>query len=413
MYRSLLFILALLVITPTTSLQAQNVLDRISTVARADGKGFVTRFHLDEKPDSFIVNQPSPDLIQVGIYHAEVDTADLQLPPEMPSFKDYELYRIPYGYGIDIHLNQDVFLEAMAYTDMNGKDLLLGLKESSKMKVSLISDRNEAIDWLRMSTPDNALETNGIDLEYVYAKDKQRFDVVVLDAGHGDWEPGAIGYKGVREKDITLAITKKVGQYIEENMPGVKVVYTRDADKYLTLEQRGQIANKHEGDLFISIHCNSFPKNQRVRGTEVYFLGSGKSKTAFDVMMRENSVVKFENPEANVEIPEEELLIYELANIGYQATSQQIAVMIEEQFKDRARRKSRGVKQEGFQVLYQASMPAVLVEVGFITNPSEQRFLTSDYGQSIIASAIYRAVRDYKVDLERSENTNFTTSRSN
>ena len=130
-------------------------------------------------------------------------------------------------------------------------------------------------------------------------------------------------------------------------------------------------------------------------------------------MMRENSVVKIEDPEARVEIPEEELLIYELANSGYQATSQQIAVMIAEQFKDRARRKSRGVKQAGFQVLYQASMPAVLVEVGFITNPSEQRFLTSDYGQSIIASAIYRAVRDYKLDVERSETTSFTTSRSN
>ena len=127
-------------------------------------------------------------------------------------------------------------------------------------------------------------------------------------------------------------------------------------------------------------------------------------------MMRENSVVKLEDQNARVEIPEEDLLIYELANSGYMATSQQIAVMIEDQFKNRAQRKSRGVKQAGFQVLYQASMPAVLVEVGFITNPSEQRFLTSDYGQSIIASAMYRAIRDYKVNIQKNDLNGLTTS---
>ncbi len=412
MKRNWILLLAILIVAPHSVLHAQNTLDRISTVARKDGKGFVIRYHLDASLDSFIINQPSADLIQMGIYHSELDTANLKLPPEMPSFRDIELYKIPNGFGVDIHLGEEVYLEGTAYLDANGKDLLLGLKNSNKFRLNLIADRNDPIDWVQLSTPANALETDGSNIEYVYSKNKQRFDVVVLDAGHGEWEPGSIGHKGYKEKDITLAITKKLGKYIEENLPDVKVIYTRDSDKYLTLEERGQFANKVEGDLFISIHCNSFPQNKRVRGTEVYFLGSGKSQTAFDVMMRENSVVKFEDPNARVEIPEEELLIYELANSGYQATSQQLAVMIEDQFKNRAQRKSRGVKQAGFQVLYQASMPAVLVETGFISNPSELRFLTSDYGQSIIASAIYRAVRDYKVDYERSE-APAITSRSN
>ncbi|NGP88187.1 N-acetylmuramoyl-L-alanine amidase [Aliifodinibius halophilus] len=243
------------------------------------------------------------------------------------------------------------------------------------------------------------------DSNYSKFKDKLKFDVVVIDPGHGGHDPGSIGYRNVKEKDIVLDIAKKVGDYIKEYLPDVKVVYTRDDDTFVGLQERGSIANKAEGDLFVSLHCNSFSSRQP-HGTEVYFLGLEKSETALEVMKRENRLVRADNDTEQKELTQEELLIYELANSGYIASSERIAGMLEHQLDDRAQRRSRGVKQARFVVLYHASMPAVLVESGFISNPSEARYLTSDYGQSIIASAIFRSIRNYKKKYEKSQHFN-------
>ncbi|PAU93751.1 N-acetylmuramoyl-L-alanine amidase [Aliifodinibius salipaludis] len=222
-----------------------------------------------------------------------------------------------------------------------------------------------------------------------------KFDVVVIDPGHGGHDPGSIGHRNVKEKDIVLDISKKVGDYINEYMPNVKVVYTRETDKFIELEERGSIANEAEGDLFISIHCNSHTSHQPY-GTELYFLGLERSESALEVMKRENKVVRANNDTEQRELSQEELLVYELANSSYIAASEQIAGMMEYQFDERAQRHSRGVKQGRFVVLYHASMPAVLIETGFISNPSEARYLTSDRGQTYIASAIFRAIRNFK-----------------
>ena len=215
-------------------------------------------------------------------------------------------------------------------------------------------------------------------------------------------DPGNIGYRNIEEKDVVLSISKKLGSYIEEYLPDVKVIYTRETDRYVDLEERGSIANRAEGDLFISIHADGWTSSS-VYGSSVFFLGLHRSDAAFEVMKRENSVFTAHSEEL-FNLTEEDLLIYELAHSGYIATSERIAYMIEDQFRTRANRKSRGVKQAGFVVLYQASMPAVLIETGFLSNPAEQRFLTSDYGQSIIASAIFRAIRDYKIEYEKNQN---------
>nr|WP_286670584.1 N-acetylmuramoyl-L-alanine amidase [Fodinibius salsisoli] len=229
-----------------------------------------------------------------------------------------------------------------------------------------------------------------------------KFDVVVLDPGHGGHDPGTIGHGGIQEKDIVLDIAKKVGDYIKSNMPGVKVVYTRDDDTFIELEERGSIANRHEGDLFVSIHCNA-AHSRRAYGSEVYFLGLERSKTALEVMKRENKVVRANDDVEQKQLSQEDLLIYELANSGYISTSERIAGMLEHQFDDRAQRHSRGVKQARFVVLYHASMPAVLVETGFISNPDEGRYLSTEYGQNIISSAIFRAIRDYKEKTEQTQ----------
>ena len=384
----------------SSDLFAQNVLDRVSNTGRSDGLGYVVRYHLSAPVDSFEIIQPANDLIQMVLYDQDLDTTGLQLPERSEKLKEVRLYELEYGYGVDIYLDEDAYYKAMAYNDRNGSDILVALTRSSKEEIDRYSQQFIARNWYEeifgedpLDVSTNMVASNG---SYSNVKNKLKFDKIVIDPGHGGSDPGSIGYKGVKEKDITLAVGKKLGEYIKEHMPDVEVVYTREDDSYLGLAELGHFANLAEGDLYVSIHCNSF-HNRHVSGTEVYFLGLHMSDAAFEVMKRENSVFK---EEVNTDLSQEDLLVYELAHSGFISTSEKIAYMIDDQFKNRAQRKSRGVKQAGFQVLFEASMPAVLVELGFITNPAEQRFLTSDYGQSIMASALFRAIRDYKVEYE-------------
>ncbi|MDZ7807879.1 MAG: N-acetylmuramoyl-L-alanine amidase [Gracilimonas sp.] len=394
--------LALLLISlVSTNIFAQNVLERVSNTGRSDGLGYVVRYHLKAPVDSFEIIQPANDLIQMVLYDQDLDTTGLELPERSEKLREVRLYDLDYGFGVDIYLDENAYYKANAYNDKNGSDILVALTRSSEEEIDRYSQQFIARNWYQeiigedpLDISTNVMASNGS--SYTNVKDKLRFDKIVIDPGHGGRDPGSIGYKGVQEKDITLAVGKKLGEYIKENMPDVEVVYTREDDSYLGLAELGHFANLSEADLYVSIHCNSF-HNRHVSGAEVYFLGLHKSDAAFDVMKRENSVFK---EEINMDLSEEDLLIYELAHSGFISTSEKIAYMIEDQFKNRAQRKSRGVKQAGFQVLFEASMPAVLVELGFITNPAEQRFLTSDYGQSIMASALFRAIRDYKVEYE-------------
>ncbi len=227
---------------------------------------------------------------------------------------------------------------------------------------------------------------------------------MVIDPGHGGKDPGTLGINNLKEKDIVLDVALKVGEYLNEYIPDLTVVYTRTDDRFLGLAERGRLANEMGGDLFISIHANSFAhssrsRQQRPNGAEIFFLGVARSQAAVEVMKRENSVLRFE--EDTRELTEQDLLIYELTNAGNMQISEQLAEKMERQFRERAQRRSRGVKQAGFQVLYEASMPAVLIELGFLSNPAEARYLSTEYGQSIMASAIFRAIRDFKERVDQ------------
>lgn len=390
-----------------------NILERVSTAERSDGKGYVVRFHLEQEVDSFKVIQSSTDLIQMTLYGDQINGTEINYDTTSVVYDEIGFYNLPFGMGVDLYIPKDKYFIADAYPDSRSNDLLLGLTYSNEQDITHLAEDVDPIIWSQYILPSDSLLAGvggaspvslTVDNDYQQLKDKIKFDVVVIDPGHGGHDPGAIGYKGTKEKDVVLDISKKLGGYINEYLPDVKVVYTRESDKFIGLEERGQIANKAEGDLFVSIHCNVF-SNRNIRGTEVYFLGLHRSQAAFEVMKKENSVIRFEEgPDRSEELTEEDLLIYELANSGYMATSEKLAGMMEHQFDDRAQRHSRGVKQAGFIVLFHASMPAILVETGFISNPSEQRYLTSDYGQSIIASALFRAIRNYKLDYEKSQN---------
>jgi N-acetylmuramoyl-L-alanine amidase len=392
-----------------------NSLERVSAAERSDGLGHVLRFHMSQAVDSFDVYQPSVDLIQMTMYSNQIDTADIGLPQQSSIFDEISFYDIPKGVGVDIYISEDKYFEGRAYHDGSSEDLLMALTKINKDDLQVLTKELEPLIWSRLTMNAESLlvsnqivdtaETNSENSSYSQSKDKLKFDVVVLDPGHGGHDPGSVGYKNVKEKHIVLDIAKKVGGYINEYLPDVKVVYTRDDDTFIDLEKRGSIANKAEGDLFISLHCNAF-SSRRPYGTELYFLGLERSESALEVMKRENQVLLPNNDTKQKKLSQEELLIYELANSAYIASSEHIAGKMEHQLDERANRHSRGVKQARFVVLYHASMPAVLVETGFISNPSEARYLTTDYGQSIIASAIFRAVRNYKKEYEKSQHFN-------
>lgn len=235
--------------------------------------------------------------------------------------------------------------------------------------------------------------------------DDYKIDVVVIDAGHGGHDPGTIGFSKTHEKNIALAVSLKVGAYIKENFPNVKVVYTRDKDRFVELHERSNIANKNKADLFISIHCNAFSSSS-VHGTEVFVLGLHKSAENLAVAQRENSVIlKEDNHEHHYDgfdpKSAEAHILMSLMQNAYLDQSISLAQKVDRQFKDKVKRSSRGVKQAGFVVLYKSAMPSVLVELGFISNKNEEAFLTTEEGQAYMASAIYRAFKEYKLEYEK------------
>ncbi len=233
--------------------------------------------------------------------------------------------------------------------------------------------------------------------------DNGRIRTVVIDPGHGGRDPGALGQNS-KEKDIVLGIGLKLGQYIEENLPDVNVIYTRKKDEFVKLYDRAKIANENKADLFISLHCNS-SFSRRTYGTETFVMGLHRSQENLEVAKKENAAILYEDdyeetydgfdphsPEANI--------IFSMYQNAYLENSLDVASLIQKQFRERANRVDRGVKQAGFLVLYQITMPGVLIETGFLSNPEEEKFLMSDRGQSYIASAIFRAFRDYKNQQE-------------
>ncbi|MFM7856726.1 MAG: N-acetylmuramoyl-L-alanine amidase, partial [Flammeovirgaceae bacterium] len=211
----------------------------------------------------------------------------------------------------------------------------------------------------------------------------------MIDPGHGGKDPGTVGKKA-KEKDVALKISLKLGNYIEKNFPDVKVIYTRKEDKYVALDERAEIANRNKAQLFICIHANSLP-GAPAFGTETYVMGLHKDKGNFEVAKRENSVILMdENYEQRYEgfdpKSPESYILFTLSQSVYHESSLKFAQKLEQQFKTKAGRFSRGVKQAGFLVLWRTAMPSVLIETGFLSNAKEEGFLLSDDGQDLIAS---------------------------
>ena len=223
--------------------------------------------------------------------------------------------------------------------------------------------------------------------------------VVVIDPGHGGKDPGAVN-KDIREKDVVLGIGLKLGKYLNEKFPDVKVIFTRNTDVFVPLIDRSRIANKNKADLFICIHAN-FCGTPATKGTETFVLGVARSNENLDVAKRENSVIlREDNYETTYEgfdpNSSESYIMFAMAQETYMKQSLAFADDIQRQFHSRINSLNRGPKQAGFLVLRQSSMPSVLIETGFISNPNEANYLKSEEGQQSIALSILEAFRNFK-----------------
>lgn len=229
-----------------------------------------------------------------------------------------------------------------------------------------------------------------------------QLNTVVIDAGHGGKDVGCLGASS-HEKDIALAIALKLGAYLEDKFEHLEVIYTRKTDVFLELDERAKVANTNKADLFICIHANSAAS--AAFGTETYVMGLAKSEANLKAAKRENAAIllednyeeRYENFDPNSPAS---YIAMTMIQSAYLDQSINFAEKVQTQFRERVGRKDRGVKMAPFLVLHQTTMPSVLIETGFLTNPNEEKFLMSEIGQDYMASAIYRAFREYKAELE-------------
>lgn len=450
MTQRLTFILmiALLGFTPFQQPQAQTEIRRVSFASRSDGQGIVIRLHAKAPLNAY--SEPRFDdnnQIEVILFNAKLAASYKSDSPYEPVV-DFDVSERNGHLVFKFSLEDTISVQTAAYPDQGTNDLLVGVTlvgDQSRVPVALASDsadrgkkmpatsvkkvaakpivapeadskevttntlKSQAIAKTVAKESDvrdvkavESLPISSVALTTEEKAEKWTLDTVVIDAGHGGHDSGAVAH-GVKEKDVNLSVALMLGSYLERILK-VNVVYTRTNDSFVELQERGHIANEAGAKLFISIHANSAPYSSKVTGTETYILGLHRTEKAKDVMERENAVVSMEaNPDQYNAFYQNSIL-RTLALSANLRMSEKLAGEIESQFANRANRQSRGVKQAGLIVLWAASMPAVLVELGYLTNRFEAAYLNSKQGQDYLASAIFRAVRDFKQEYEKGLN---------
>ena len=336
----------------------------------------------------------SGDWVYVTLTGVEGDTTRLDTMLASGAIRRIKPVKLESALQVSIQLREKIETSEIVQ-DKGGSDVLVTLIPPKKTVVNTDSIRRVQEALKRREAAANQIKQQ---------KQKWKLDVVVLDAGHGGHDPGTIGVIGTREKDITLGISLKLGRLIERYMPDVKVVYTRKTDRFIELFRRGQIANEANGKLFISIHCNSTEKKpSNANGFEIYLLRPGKTDDAIRIAEKENDVVKLEkNYEARYqELNQENFIILTMAQSAYVKQSEHFAELLEETMSADMEAQRQPVKQAGFYVLVGASMPNVLIETGYLSNPKEEKYLRSPEGQQKIAEAILKALQRYKVEYEK------------
>ncbi|MGB3543691.1 N-acetylmuramoyl-L-alanine amidase family protein [Rubrivirga sp.] len=365
-------------------------LERVSFDSAGDG--VVARIQTSERVRAYSVDQVGGSL-EVVLYRTRLSSSMRQEAAQGP-VRGYQFETGPDR--VTLRFEADPSFNVRAYPDRESDDLLLSFARSPRPRSDtwgsgVVRVEPEPVVTSRGPFP------GGERVDVPEGGENWRLDTIVLDAGHGGSDPGGVGI-GITDRDIGFAVVNLLGPMIEREL-GINVVYTRETDVFVEVRERGRIANREGGKLFISVHGNVGP--EAAYGTETFFLAPRGSGNAREVMERENSVIELESdPSLYADFHDEGDILASLAMSAYQEESQYLASLIEREFV-RAGRRSRGVKQDNFMVLWAASMPAVLVEVGFLTNPDEARYLRSEEGQVETARAILEAVRQYQQAYEQ------------
>lgn len=381
---------------------AEVSVERISFTQSHDGRTLVARVHTSDRVRAYAIDQEGATL-DVILYRARVAPSLERESAQGP----IRGYRVEAGEDrVTLRFQVDPSVQARAYPDRDSDDLLLSFSDVPRPQggwsapaapVTPVASPSPAVSAPAASSGEGMAEVATAPPVLPASSAHWRLDTIVLDAGHGDHDYGARG-NGTSDKEVALGVVQRLGPMLEREL-GVNVVYTRTGDTFVELRERGRIANRSGGKLFISVHGNAGPSS--AYGTETFFLAPRGQGNARSVMERENSVIELEsNPELYADFHDEDNILQSLAMSAYQEESQHLARLIEAEFKA-AGRHSRGVKQDNFMVLWAASMPAVLVEVGFVTNRDEARLISSPEGQEQTARAIFNAVRAYKASYER------------
>ena len=268
--------------------------------------------------------------------------------------------------------------------------------------LSVHGSNHHSIDYATMSISlnskiKNTKEIPAVNVDLTKEKNRWKLDTIIIDPGHGGKDPGAIGYRGTKEKDITLDVAKRLVKKIERNM-NINTILTRDEDIFIRLQDRTKLANSNNGKLFISIHANS-AEDRRANGFETYMIGMNKNAAAVRTAARENAVLDLEGGSAT-KLTDEALIKVTIAQSGFANGSEKFAALVQEEMNKRLQSKDRGVKQAGFYVLAYASMPNVLIELGYLSNPAEEKKLKSSQYKDALATSIYRAIEKYQETLD-------------
>ncbi|MFB6230816.1 MAG: N-acetylmuramoyl-L-alanine amidase [Salinibacter sp.] len=383
---------AALLLLMAAPVQAKVLVMDVSFAPRSDGEGYVVRAHTTQEPEGYFFSQSdSGQKLTWILYNAALHEEYQHSAPKGP-VKRYTTTRRNGHLVLQIYLAENHSVSPTAYRDGASTDLLLNLTYEGSVPVADASSPSPGT-----GSVDEAGSADPISRA---SRKRSRLDTVVIDPGHGGKDPGAMAH-GLKEKNIVLDVAHRLGDYIENRLD-LEVAYTRTDDRFIALEDRGHFANRVGGDLFISLHVNAAP-SAAVQGTETYFLGRSKTDAARRVMRRENSVVRQyeKNPDRYKEYDSEAFVRGELFLSASMQFSEEFAKRVQKQFKRRVERRSRGVKQAGFYVLWSASMPSVLVELGFLTNREEARYLNSDRGQTELAKALFRAIKSYEDEYNK------------
>ncbi|HHL73703.1 MAG TPA: hypothetical protein ENJ29_14440 [Bacteroidetes bacterium] len=310
----------------------------------------------------------------VDVYGATIDTLSVGISNESRFIREIVPVHLPQMAQLSFRLAGKL-KQRKVFTDSRNNLILVSLTTEEKVSADVLKSlEEERKKWL--------------------------IDTIVIDPGHGGRDPGAIGPTGVYEKDVTLDIARHLKRLIERNSD-MRVVMTREEDRFIPLQARTHLANQEQGKLFISIHANS-NKNPAVHGLTTYFLGQAKTEEALEVARRENAVINYEQDRsAYEEFNAENFILLSMAQNSYQQESEELAALVQQETTKKTGSKNRGVKQAGYYVLIGASMPNILVETAFISNRREEKLLKSYKFQKNIAEGIFNSLMLFKKKYER------------